>query len=143
MTLRHIPHMHYSDLKYAGGRERSLHGQKCKELTYVYSDRIWQWDYKKAEASAEKAKASEFPPNTVEWYEVFLSHFYDKELEIPHLMGGCNAATGYEFLVFGYCDKGTKLTRIPIPKPEFKPCGRHPIEMVCPRCFDEDYSGEC
>lgn len=96
---------HYSDPDFQN-KEQTIFGKKEKELHYVYSDRLCQWDYKKAELATEIAnKKKERKSNTCAYYEIYLSKYYDKPIEIKHIVAGVNRATGYSYLVFGYIEK--------------------------------------
>lgn len=97
---------HYSDPHFYH-KEQTVFGKECNELEYVYSDRIWQWDWNKAEKSAEIANESGHPKKSCLWYEVYLSAFFDKPIEIKHVVAGCNLSNGYPYCVFGYRDKLT------------------------------------
>lgn len=77
-------------------------GYGHKDLSYVYSDRLAQWDNKKYRAAFEKAKESDCPPQSCSYYEVMLSHYYDKEIKIKHIVSGVNFGNGYPYNVFGY-----------------------------------------
>ncbi len=69
----------------------------------MYSDRIWQWDRTKAEQANEVAKNSGANPRSPRYYQEFLRAFYDKpNLELVCVQGGYNAATLYDFYVYGY-----------------------------------------
>lgn len=95
---------HYSDEDFQN-KEQTIFGKKEKNLHYVYSDRLRQWDCKKHEKSRDIADKSEKKSNTCAYYEIYLSGYYDKLIEIKHIIAGVSRATGYSYLVFGYIEK--------------------------------------
>lgn len=95
---------HYSNSRFAGKGEVEVWGKKTQGIGYDYSDRFWQWDYKKAEAAAIHASENA-PKNTAQWVECFISHFYDKNLEVFHICAGVNQSNGYPYWVAGYKER--------------------------------------
>lgn len=96
---------HYSDPDFQN-KEQTIFGKKEKGLHYVYSDRLYQWDYEKHEFAtkiADKKGKEKF--HTCTYYEIYLSEYYGKPIEIKHIIAGVNRATGYSYLVFGYIEK--------------------------------------
>lgn len=98
---------HYSDPDFQN-KEQTIFGEKEKNLHYVYSDRLHQWDYKKHELAKRIAdKKGKF--RTCTYYEIYLSEYYNKSIEIKHIIAGVNRASGYPYLVFGYIEKENGL----------------------------------
>lgn len=97
---------HYTDKRFDkeqtvfGKRPKSPYGHK--HLTYVYSDRLWQWDYDKAQSSAEIANQSGYPNRSCLWYEAYLSAYFNKSVIIEHIIAGVNRSNGYSYCAFGY-----------------------------------------
>ncbi len=91
---------HYTEEEFK--HPQTIFGSKSQCLHYVYSDRIWQADYKKSQQAAAKANASGADLHTCRWYEVYLSEFFGKKIVIDHIMAGCNLSSGISYLVFGY-----------------------------------------
>jgi len=104
-TPIHRPH--YSDERFARGREHTLFGATSKGLTYEYSDRLWQWDYDKAQRSSGWA-TSDHPwarNGSPAWWEIYLSAYFDRPwLSLRHIIGGVNVSSGYEYYIFGFRD---------------------------------------
>lgn len=96
---------HYSDERFARGREHTLYGATKQGVTYEYSDRLWQWDYARAQRSSEWA-TKEHPwvrQNSPAWWEIYLSAYFDRpRLSLRHIIGGVNVSNGYEYYVFGF-----------------------------------------
>lgn len=90
--------LHYSDP--TAREERSIFGSAKKGLFYNYSDRLggdrWTQGWEKAKADGAAFKTARF-------YEIVLKHFHDSDdLNLQHIILGCNISTGYSYLVFGY-----------------------------------------
>lgn len=93
---------HYSDKNF-DHKEQTIFGKEQKELEYNYSDRIWQWDYSKAENASKAAKESGAMHNTARWHQEFLRSYFDRpDLELKHIIAGVNWSNGYAYLVYGY-----------------------------------------
>lgn len=90
--------LHYSQVPVGSG-ERTIYGSKKDDLEYVYSDRLWQWDYDKAQL-AHKSNAEK--PHTSEYYEKFLSLYYDCPIKLHHIIIGVNQSNGYQYMVYGF-----------------------------------------
>jgi hypothetical protein len=95
---------HYSDPRFK--KAQTVFGQETPDIRdYVYSDRLYQWDYSKATEATKVAKSSGQPLHTCAWYEVYLTEYFGKPIEILHILAGVNCSNGYPYLVFGYKDK--------------------------------------
>lgn len=92
---------HYSDPLFR--EAQTIFGAREEGLNYVYSDRLVQWD-SKAHRRAEEIADSKVGRrvSTAKWYRVYLSEYYGKPVELPHIMAGCNLASGYPYQVFGF-----------------------------------------
>ena len=101
---RPIHRPHYTDERFRGGREHTLYGASKPGLAYEYSDRLWQWDYDKAQAASATATERGFANGSPAWYEDYLSTYHGKPVELLHIIGGVNASSGYEYFVFGFRD---------------------------------------
>jgi hypothetical protein len=82
-----------------------------KNYGFDYSDRLWEWDYKKSETAWEKAKLDfkelENRNKTAEFYERYLQYYFDDpELTLHCILSGVNVSNGYPYLVYGYTHKG-------------------------------------
>ena len=91
-------HLHYSDP--TARQERTVFGKARKGLFYNYSDRLqgesWRqgWDL---------AKKQGLTPGTALFYECVLNHFHESDdVNLEHVILGCNMSNGYDYLVFGY-----------------------------------------
>lgn len=90
----------YADQRFK--KDQTVFGKKSKGLSYDYSDRLWEWDYAKAEASAKVATESGAKLRTCRWYEAYLSAYFGRPIEIGHIMAGVNVSNGYSYCIFGY-----------------------------------------
>lgn len=101
-----LPYPHYTDARFA--RARTVFGDPAESefghhgLTYVYTDRLIEWDRAKAEHAAKVAKASGFAPWSAGWYEAYLCAYEDRKVTIEHVMVGFNVSNGYPYAVLGY-----------------------------------------
>lgn len=89
--------LHYSDP--TANQERTVFGTPKKGLFYNYADRLcgtkWNEGWIKAKEQAT--------PNTAKFFEIVLNHFHDSEnVDLQHVILGCNRSSGYSYLVFGY-----------------------------------------
>jgi hypothetical protein len=75
-----------------------------KGATYNYSDRIWQWDWDKADVS-RKAVDESLDRRSPAFIQAWLRLYFDKpDLELVHVMAGFNVSNGYSYQVYGYKD---------------------------------------
>lgn len=96
--------LHYSD-----PQSRTLFtvfGEPSKELFYNYEDRLFgeRWNN-----GLDLAKEHGLEPGTPAYYEFALNHFHETEdVNLQHILLGCNSSSGYSYLVFGYTYTGNK-----------------------------------
>lgn len=60
---------------------------------------------RKRKESRDIADKSGKKSNTCAYYEIYLSEYYGKPIEIKHIIAGVNRSNGYPYLVFGYIEK--------------------------------------
>jgi hypothetical protein len=84
----------------ANGKRLNSEGY-VKGAEYNYSDRLWQWDWDKANQAWEVARAKELPRDSAALHEAYLTAYYGKELELVHIMAGFNWSSGYPYQVYG------------------------------------------
>lgn len=90
--------MHYTDVQ-AGKDAITVFGEKKHGLFYNYDDRLFgtAWN-----AGLELA-ATQATPKTARYYEIALNHFHQvDDVNLQHVMLGCNRSSGYSYLIFGY-----------------------------------------
>jgi len=101
---------HYTDGHYKTARTVWIASGYCttgdygtvEDAEYNYSDRIWQWDWNKADAawnSIGDTFTKRSPAFLQEWLR---GYFNNPKLELVHIMAGFNVSTGYPYQVFGY-----------------------------------------
>lgn len=106
---------HYSDERYSRGQTHTLYCKRGETLlpgycdtehvegaSYVYSDRLEQWDYEKMRRAKEEAKQSWHPVASANYYSAMLSFYKDKKVEVVHVTAGVNVSNGYPYYVLGY-----------------------------------------
>lgn len=74
-----------------------------KSDSYVYSDRMMQWDRDKFAKACEEVwnnTGQMFHSRTPEEIERFLSIYFDKEVELTLIMECCNVSNGYPYWMF-------------------------------------------
>lgn len=89
--------MHYSDAR--SRQETTVFGEAAPNLFYNYDDRLKYEDKWDEGLAIAKTKASE---NTARFYEIVLSHFHGKPVDIQHIVLGVNRSNGHSYLIFGY-----------------------------------------
>lgn len=93
----------WSDPKFQTAQD--IFGHEEKDIHYVYSDRLYEWDPQKAKDSERIVNEKGISGKTGRWYQEYLSAYFGKEVEIVNIKSGCNVATGYPYLVFGFREK--------------------------------------
>ena len=101
--LNDLPH--YTDSRFR--EAQVIYGKEKKGLDYVYSDRLWQWNYDKAQVSSKYA-TDRAKLRTAEWYQIYLSEYYGKSIELVCILAGYNLSRGYTFQFLGYTEKDKK-----------------------------------
>jgi hypothetical protein len=91
---------HYTDKRF--DKPQTVFGKEEDGLHYDYSDRLWQWDYDKAKLAAAKAENSGAVNKSAAWYEAYLSAYFEKPVELKHVLAGVNLSNGYTYAIFGY-----------------------------------------
>ena len=71
-----------------------------KGIDVVYSDRLYQWDYKKYEKTRIKNKR--FSQYTREDAAKFLTRYFGKRTTVVALAEGCNVSNGYPYWIFWF-----------------------------------------
>jgi hypothetical protein len=71
----------------------------------VYSDRLWQWDYKKMKALCD-ALGKRFEQCSQSELSEFLSSYWGKPVVATALAEGCNISNGYPYFIMWY--RGTE-----------------------------------
>jgi hypothetical protein len=73
-----------------------------KDAEYNYSDRIWQWDWNKAD-SAQKAVDTLLDRRSPAYIQAFLRLYFEKpNPTLVHVMAGFNVSNGFPYQVYGY-----------------------------------------
>lgn len=93
--------LHYSDPD--ANKELTVFGRQRPGLFYNYDDRLIGDEWTEGcRLAAEQAK-----PQTAKFYEIALNHFHQTtNVDIEHIILGCNRSNGYSYLVFGYTYTG-------------------------------------
>lgn len=73
-------------------------------MTEVYSDRMYQWDFKKCYCLKEiltSSRGDDWNSASAEEVEIFLkAYFLDKDLMFIGMEQGCKVSNGFPFWVF-------------------------------------------
>lgn len=81
-------------------------GKNSEANNTIYSDRLWQWDYKKTDELCMKHfgdKSQYFSGRSPEKVEAFLREYTgQKELKLIYIMEYCNQSSGYPYWRFEY-----------------------------------------
>ena len=95
---------HYRDLRF-GHEARTVFGPDgdlVRGLSYVYSDRLVQWDNNKADRAWQTALDSGATPKSADFIQAYLSAYYDRPVIVEHILAGVNVSNGYPYWVAGY-----------------------------------------
>lgn len=91
---------HYTDERWREGHV--IYGKQCKTDDGAYSDRLWQWDWDKADMASTVCKASGIAPNTAHWIEAWLSAYYNRPVTLRYIIGQVNWSSGYPVYYYGW-----------------------------------------
>lgn len=91
---------HYTDERFR--HAQTVFGRQEDGLHYDYSDRLYEWNYKKAKRASEDASKTKARPGSANWHEAWLSSYHGKPVALKHVMAGWNWSNGYPYAVFGY-----------------------------------------
>ena len=76
-----------------------------EKYSTVYSDRLYQWDYKKYNRCCQevfKNQGQMFYQREPKEIEKFLSMYFEKEVKLTAVMQGCNQSSGFPYWIFLY-----------------------------------------
>lgn len=93
-----LPYPHYSESRW--DKENTIFGNESDDLSYVYSDRLVQYDYDRHKQGEEKAKTAE--NNTARYWLEYLKGYYEKDIDLKWIGAGCNRSSGQPYWIFGY-----------------------------------------
>lgn len=72
---------------------------------YNYSDRIWQWDWNKANSAHETIDKS-LDHRSPAYIQEFLRYYFNNpKIVLVHVVAGVNLSNGYPYQVYGYFEK--------------------------------------
>ncbi len=91
---------HYTEKLF--NKPQTVFGKEEKGLEYVYSDRLWQWDYAKAQSAGEIANTSGTTRHSANWVQKYLEAYYDRPVYVGHILSGVNVSNGYPYWVVGF-----------------------------------------
>ena len=84
-------------------------GNKEEINSVVYSDRLWQWDYKKYNTLMEKHFGNQgqifYDVNPTKMQSFLRDYMDDQELELIAIMQGCNVSSGFPLWTFHFKTK--------------------------------------
>ena len=90
--------LHYSERTYK--IERTVFGKAHKGLFYNYSDRLLGDGWS---AGVVSAKSLGLVPQSAAFFEEVLRVFHGAaQLDLQHVILGCNPSNGHSYLIFGY-----------------------------------------
>ena len=91
--------IHYSDHRAQKGV--TTFGEPCDRLFYNYDDRLPNW-----QSHLDVARKQGLDRHTAMFYEVALSSFHGKPVDLRHIVCGANAHNGFPWMCFGYVMEG-------------------------------------
>lgn len=80
---------------------RTIFGAEEDGLHYDCDDRLVELDYKKSQEAKAHADGVAIR-KTAAWFQTYLSFFYGYQVEVRHILAGCNRSNGWPYLVFGW-----------------------------------------
>ena len=102
-AITRTPQSHpYTYDEFVQWKETSFEKRKSSVL---YSDRLYQWDYKKYNECCNKVFGNEgqyFYSRIPEDIEKFLSLYLNESIKLTAIIQGCNPHNGYPYWVFYY-----------------------------------------
>lgn len=104
---RTLAYPHYSDRTFAASGGACIYGDdKAQNDGGEYSDRLWQWEWDKAQAATDQCNAEGIPSNTARRWERWLSLYYGRPVTLTAIIAGARADNGYPwyFLKFRYVE---------------------------------------
>lgn len=97
----------YLDAAYKLNNEEYPTVPKGVKVGYDYSDRLWQWNWTKANTTRKQANEQHAAHDTAACLETWLRLYFDKpNLKLIHVLAGFNVSNGYPYQVFGYLAEG-------------------------------------
>ena len=87
---------HYSD--HRADKEETVFGAPEPNLFYNYDDRLYSDEWQ----DGLKLAAEQATKSTARFYEIALTRFHGKPVDLRHIILGVNRSNGYSYLVFGY-----------------------------------------
>jgi len=94
----------YSEFFHFGSR-RIVEG---RGVDGEYSDRIWQWDYDKAERLWKEHVGTRWELAGAKKLSAFLSAFHGRPVRVVALAEGCNISNGYPYFIVWRVDASKK-----------------------------------
>lgn len=92
---------HYTDTRF--NTPQVVFGNPNIEgLHWEYSDRLYEWAYKKSEEAWKKATEDGYVLRSADFYEAYLSAYFDKPIKLYAVMAGVNISNGYPYAIFGF-----------------------------------------
>ena len=97
---------HYSNPFYSRGNDHLVFGAETYDTkgrgNWEYSDRLYEWDWRKSQAAYAAAKQEGHPESSADFYQAYLAAYYDKLVYLFGVRAGVNVSNGYPYRVFGF-----------------------------------------
>lgn len=77
-----------------------------KPTEWNYDDRLWQWSHDAHERGKKAAESCNFPIRSAARYEVYLSAYHEKPVELLEVQVCIRRDNGYPCVLFAYRFKG-------------------------------------
>lgn len=93
---------HYSDNRFRD--EQTIFGAADgQELSYDYSDRLFQWyGNEKMLAASDAATRAGHAKHSADWFSAWVSHAHGYQVQVLHVVAGVNRGNGYPYFVLGH-----------------------------------------
>ena len=97
---------HYSNPAYSRGKDHLVFGTGTHDGksrgNWEYSDRLYEWDWRKSEAAYAAAKQEGHTESSADFYQAYLAAYYGKPVHLFGIRAGVNVSNGYPYRIFGF-----------------------------------------
>ncbi len=82
--------------------EQVVLGVDTGDLSWSYSDRLWEFDWNKAKAASAIANEGGYVGMSANHIEAYLTAYFGRKIDLVCVVSGINRSNGYSYNVYGY-----------------------------------------